>query len=82
VRTFSSLAGRRVVTEDGRTLGRCYDLVAARTSSSLTVTELVVGRRGFLQHLGLRQNRDTIPWDAVVRIEGERIVVRDPWRST
>jgi hypothetical protein len=45
------------------------------------ITELVVGRRGRLEHFGIgtprAQTPDAVPWEAVVRIEGDRIVVRD-----
>jgi sporulation protein YlmC with PRC-barrel domain len=71
--------GREVVTEDGRRLGSCHDLRGELTSSSLRVTALVVGRRGWLEHLGVRRRArtDTIPWEAVTRIEGTQFVVRD-----
>jgi sporulation protein YlmC with PRC-barrel domain len=87
MRTFSSLKNRKVVTENGRKLGRCHDLRGELTSSSLRVTALVVGRQGFLEHFGVGaqasaspervRDVDTVPWDAVVRIEGECIVVHD-----
>jgi sporulation protein YlmC with PRC-barrel domain len=87
MRRFSSLKNRKVVTEGGRKLGRCHDLRGELTSSSLRVTALVVGRQGLLEHFGVGaqasassarvRDVDTVPWDAVVRIEGERIVVRD-----
>jgi sporulation protein YlmC with PRC-barrel domain len=66
-----------VVTESGRRLGRLYDLRGEVTPRTLTVTGLVVGRRGLLEHLGIVERRAAIPWEDVVRIEGERIVVRD-----
>jgi sporulation protein YlmC with PRC-barrel domain len=87
MRTFSSLKNRKVVTEGGRTLGRCHDLRGELTASSLRVTALVVGRQGLLEHFGVGaqasasparlRDVDTVPWDAVVRIEGDRVVVRD-----
>jgi sporulation protein YlmC with PRC-barrel domain len=87
MRTFSSLKNRKVVTEGGRKLGRCHDLRGELTSSSLRVAALVVGRQGLLEHFGVGaqasasparvRDVDAVPWDAVVRIEGERIVVRD-----
>jgi sporulation protein YlmC with PRC-barrel domain len=87
MRTFASLNNRKVVTEGGRKLGRCHDLRGELTSSSLPVTALVVGRRGFLEHFGVGaqasatparvRDVNTVPWSAVVRIEGERIVIRD-----
>jgi sporulation protein YlmC with PRC-barrel domain len=87
VRTLSSLIGREIVTDAGRRLGDCHDLRAELTSTSLRVTGLVIGARGWLEHYGIgaqasaspdRVNeKDTIPWEAIVRIEGDRIVVRD-----
>jgi sporulation protein YlmC with PRC-barrel domain len=87
VRTLSSLIGREIVTDAGRRLGDCHDLRAELTSTSLRVTGLVIGARGWLEHYGIgaqasaspdRVNeKDTILWEAIVRIEGDRIVVRD-----
>jgi sporulation protein YlmC with PRC-barrel domain len=79
MRTLSSLQERRVVTESGRSLGRCYDLRGELTGSKLRIVGLRVGRKGWLAHLGLRRQveQPIVPWAAVVRIEGKRIVVRD-----
>ena len=79
MRTLSSLMRREVVTEDGRTLGRCYDLRGELTATKLRVTGLRVGKRAWLTHLGADSGsaRSVVPWEAVVRIEGKRIVVRD-----
>jgi sporulation protein YlmC with PRC-barrel domain len=87
MRTLSSFAGRAVVTESGRDLGRCHDVRGELTASSLQVTALVVGGRGWLEHFGIGaqasasprrvSDKDTVPWSAIVRIEGKRIVVRD-----
>jgi sporulation protein YlmC with PRC-barrel domain len=79
VRTLSSLQRRRVETESGRSLGRCHDLRGELGGSKLRITGLCVGRRAWLAHLGIRghDQHTVIPWGAVVRIEGRRIVVRD-----
>jgi sporulation protein YlmC with PRC-barrel domain len=79
MRTLSSLLHRSVVTESGRSLGRCHDLRGELTATKLRVTGLCVGRGGWLEHLGIRGHdaHQTIPWSAVVRIEGKRIVIRD-----
>jgi sporulation protein YlmC with PRC-barrel domain len=81
MRTFSSFLGRAVETESGRSLGKCRDLRASLGRGRPTVEALVVGRRGRLEHLGIRRpsvlRPDAVPWEAVVRIEGSRIVVRD-----
>jgi sporulation protein YlmC with PRC-barrel domain len=79
VRRLSSLRRRRVETESGRSLGRCSDLRGELTGARLRVTGICIGRAGWLSHFGVRSvdPRDVIPWNAVVRIEGKRIVVRD-----
>jgi sporulation protein YlmC with PRC-barrel domain len=87
VRTLTSLIGREIVTDTGRRLGKCHDLRAELTSSSLRVTGLVIGARGWLEHLGIGaqasaspdrvKKKDTVPWEAILRIEGKRIVVRE-----
>jgi sporulation protein YlmC with PRC-barrel domain len=91
MRTLSSIHKRKIVTEDGRQLGRCYDLRAELTQSGLRITGLVVGRYGRLEHFGVRgqagatsqrvRDSDVIPWDAVVRFETDSIVVRAPWNE-
>lgn len=81
MRTFSSFLGRQVVTESGRELGKCRDLRATIGRGRPKVDALVVGRIGRLEHLGINvgsaRRKDAVAWDAVVRIEGDRIVVRD-----
>jgi sporulation protein YlmC with PRC-barrel domain len=78
VRTLSSLLRRKVVSESGRELGRCHDLIGEVTATKLRVTGLCVGRRAWLEHLGVgSETHSVIPWADVVRIEGKRIVVRD-----
>jgi sporulation protein YlmC with PRC-barrel domain len=79
MRTLSSLLRRQVVTESGRSLGRCYDVRGELTATRLRITGLCVGRRAWLEHLGVRPHaeRTVVPWEAVVRIEGDRFVVRD-----
>jgi len=87
MRTLSSLIGREIVTNQGRELGHCHDLRAELTPSALRVTALVVGTRGWLEHFGIGaqasasphrvKDKDTVSWDAIVRIDGDRIVVRD-----
>jgi sporulation protein YlmC with PRC-barrel domain len=87
MRTLTSLMGREIVTDQGRRLGDCHDVRAELTTSSLRVTALVVGTRGWLEHYGIGaqasasaqrvKDKDTVPWSAVLRIDGDRIVVRD-----
>ena len=81
MRTFSSFLGRAVVTESGRHFGKCRDLRASLGRGRPSVEAVVVGRRGWLEHLGISRSsgprNDSIPWEAVVRLDGDRIVVRD-----
>ena len=79
VRTLSSLLRRKVVTESGDSLGRCYDLRGELTATKLRVTGLCVGQSGWLERLGIRDHDapQTVPWTAVVRIGGKQIIVRD-----
>jgi sporulation protein YlmC with PRC-barrel domain len=87
MRTLTSFRRRKVVTESGRPLGRCYDVRGELDASGLRVTGLVLGRRGFLEHLGIGaqasatsvrvRNADVVPWKDIVRFEEDRIVVRD-----
>jgi sporulation protein YlmC with PRC-barrel domain len=92
MRTLSSIVRRKVVTESGDDLGRCFDVRGELTPSRLEVKGLVIGRRGRLEHFGIGaqasasssrvRDGDVIPWEAIVRFEGDTIVVRDPWSET
>jgi len=79
MRTLSSLLHREVVTESGRSLGRCYDLRGELSPTTLRITGLCIGRRALLEHLGIRSQKPQtiVPWEAIVRIEGKRIIVHD-----
>jgi sporulation protein YlmC with PRC-barrel domain len=79
MRTFSSLVGRRVETASGLSLGRCHDLRVEAQGARLEVVALCVGRLGILDRLGIKSpGHDEVAWSSIVRIEGKRIVVRDP----
>jgi sporulation protein YlmC with PRC-barrel domain len=81
MRTLSSFLGRAVETESGHSLGKCRDLRASIGGGRPTVDAIIVGRRGWLEHLGIGKagahRRDKVLWKAVVKIEGARIIVRD-----
>jgi sporulation protein YlmC with PRC-barrel domain len=81
VRTFSSFLRREVVTQSGDKVGRCRDLQGELGASSLKVTGLCVGRYAWLEHLGIGIRRPStfVPWDAVVELRGDTIVVRDDY---
>ena len=86
MRTLSSLLGRKIVTESGRTLGRCHDVRGELGASKLRVTGLVIGEKGFLERLGIGvqagashmrvHDRNVVPRKDVVRFEEKLIVVR------
>lgn len=79
MRTLSSLIGRKVATESGLSLGSCHDLRGELSGSRLEVVALCVGRVGLLDRLGIKSHgHNEVAWSSIVRIEGDRIVVRDP----
>jgi hypothetical protein len=80
VRTLSSVLHRKVVTESGLELGRCFDVRGELSGSKLKLHSLCVGRRALLEHLGIRSHdrHDEVAWSSIVRFERDRIVVRDP----
>ena len=67
--------------ESGREIGKCRDLRASLGRGRPSVEAVVVGRRGWFEHLGIerpsKRLRDAVAWEAVLRVEGDRIVVRD-----
>jgi sporulation protein YlmC with PRC-barrel domain len=93
VTRLSELLDRQVVTESGRSLGRAFDVRGRWTGKEVQVTALVVGRGGFLERLGIGSSQgerrrhhktwkhDTVPWEAVLRLQDGRIVVRDGTES-
>ena len=83
---LSKLLELRVEDEDGRALGHVHDVRVRRRPDGpgYRVDGLIVGPRGLLVRLGWRRARDpaplsphdVLPWDSVVAIEPERLVVR------
>jgi sporulation protein YlmC with PRC-barrel domain len=82
---FSELEGLDVHTESGERIGRVHDVRGERSSRSLRVTGLVVGKWGLLERLGIGaphageriRSIDVVPWSRVVRVDRRGIVVRD-----
>jgi sporulation protein YlmC with PRC-barrel domain len=90
---LSELLRKRVVRESGQKVGHVFDVRVARSPRSKNdrddqewrIVGLLVGSRGARERFGIthdgttgpRHIRDAIPWDAVVEIQGDRIVVRD-----
>jgi sporulation protein YlmC with PRC-barrel domain len=86
---FSDLHGVHVRTESGERLGRVHDLRAERTTRSLEITGLIVGKLGLLERLGIGapesgariRTRDVVPWSAVIRADRRGVVIRDGVRA-
>jgi hypothetical protein len=75
---FSDLVGRPVCDPGGRTLGRVFEARAHwERDGSIVLDELIVGRRGLWRRLrGPREDERGIPWEAVVELGDEHVVVR------
>jgi sporulation protein YlmC with PRC-barrel domain len=72
-----------VVSEDGRRLGRLFDLRAhgrptsAQRAKEARVDELIYGTLGLLERVGFRKAKGcALPWSDVVRIGASTITVR------
>jgi sporulation protein YlmC with PRC-barrel domain len=75
---LSDLLGREVWTEDGRRLGRVYDVRVEERPDRLAVIGLLVGPRAWWRRMaGNVSRRDgvLVPWAALRSLDGPRIVV-------
>lgn len=74
---FSGLIGRVVRDQDGRKLGRVYEVRGHwEPDRSILLEELLVGRRALLRRLrGPGPGERGIPWAAVSEISEDGIVV-------
>jgi sporulation protein YlmC with PRC-barrel domain len=77
-RAFSELIGRRVTDLSGRSLGHVFEISAHwERDGTIVFDELLLGRRALLRRLrGPAQQSWGIPWEAVVEVGPEQIVVR------
>lgn len=75
---FSALIGLRVRDQSGREIGRVYEVRARWDGDGSIVFErLLVGRPALLRRLrGPGPDADGIPWEAVMEVADDRIVVR------
>jgi sporulation protein YlmC with PRC-barrel domain len=75
---FSDLVGRPVRDQGGRDLGRVFEARAHwERDGSIVIDELLVGRRGLWRRLrGPGEDDRGIPWEAVVDLGDEHVVVR------
>jgi sporulation protein YlmC with PRC-barrel domain len=79
-KALSELIGRRVTNLSGRSLGRVFEVSAHwERDGSIVFDELLLGRRALLRRLrGPGQRCRGIPWEAVLEVGPEQIVVRAP----
>jgi len=76
-RAFSELIGRRVVDSSGHSLGHVFEARAHWERDTFVLDELLLGRRALLRRLrGPVQECRGIPWEAVIEVEPDRIVVQ------
>ena len=72
-----------LVDGGGRRLGRVFDLRCdwRPGSQDACVDEIIYGRTGLLERVGLRERRpDSVRWSALRRVEGRAIVVGETSR--
>jgi sporulation protein YlmC with PRC-barrel domain len=73
------LLGRQAVDQSARRLGRVYEAKGHwESDGTVVVDELILGRGGMRRRLRGPggPERQAVPWEAVVGIEGECLVVR------
>lgn len=78
VTSASRLELMRVETEAGRFLGHVFDLRCQWQPGDRhsPLTEIIYGRLGFLERIGLSKRRpDSVPWSAVKTVRTRTIVV-------
>jgi sporulation protein YlmC with PRC-barrel domain len=68
---LTDLRDKRICTEDGKTLGRVHEVHC----DGGRVIALMSGPGSFIERLTARTKGRRIPWEFVVRIEPERVVV-------
>lgn len=75
---LSALVGVPVEDQSGRRIGRVFETRAHWDGDgSIVLDELLIGRRGLLRRLrGPGPDAHGIPWQAVMEIAEDRIVVR------
>lgn len=88
--TVGNLLGRRIIAADGTFFGRVED-IQLTDRPPYVVIALLCGRWGLLHRLHVlnpfteRYSRShkpaRIPWEAVERIEGKRIVLKEDYPS-
>jgi sporulation protein YlmC with PRC-barrel domain len=67
------LQGKRVRRENGKMLGRVYEI----RSRDSQVVALICGARGFFQRLAGTEAGHRVPWEQVQKITSSEIVIAD-----
>jgi sporulation protein YlmC with PRC-barrel domain len=78
-RALSELLGRKVVDQSGRKLGRVYEAKAHwEGEGTVVIDELILDRGGLRRRLRGPggPEEEAIPWEAVVELPDETVVVR------
>ncbi|HEX5989117.1 MAG TPA: PRC-barrel domain-containing protein [Solirubrobacterales bacterium] len=78
-RALSELLGRKVIDRSGRPLGRVYEVKGRwQPDRTIVVEGLILGRAGLWRRLRGPGTHgvEVIPWEAVVSLEDEHVVVR------
>jgi sporulation protein YlmC with PRC-barrel domain len=78
-RALSELLGRKVVDQSGRKLGRVYEAKAHwEGDGTVVIDELILDRGGLRRRLRGPggPEEEAVPWEAVVELPDETIVVR------
>ncbi len=79
LKSMSELLGRKVVDQSGRKLGRVYEAKGHWERDGIVVIdELILDRGGLRRRLRGPggPEEQSYPWEAVVELTGEAIVVR------
>jgi len=77
-RGLSELLGRKVVDQSGRRIGHVREAKAHWEGDAVVIDELILDRGGFRRRLRGPggPEEQTIPWEAVVEMPDETVVVR------
>lgn len=79
LKSISELLGRRVLDQSGRKLGRVYEAKGHwERDGTVVIDELILDRGGLRRRLRGPggPEEQTCPWEAVVELTGEAVVVR------
>src|SRR4051794_24880607 len=85
--TLQTLLNKKVITADGKVVGKVYDFKAATEGSTIIVTHIRVGAAAWLMRLGilgwltqrgLRKHGFDLPWEAIATADSA-IHLKEGW---